>query len=362
MSLRQPTSASRPDLRAFARVVLETARQLYVSQTVRRAASVALLTWFVYQAWLTVAGVFTDWPFHFDTVGIDGRLYYRAAATWLAGGDPWTAFTTSNTWPPSNAFVHFLFTGPPPTVLAFAPFAWIPEDAFVVGWLGLSVAAAIYTTRRLHLPIWWVLFPPLINGLAVGNPQIVCLALLLSSSTWARALAAPMKAYAVIPMVGERQWRALGLLALGVAVSVVIFWPLWQTYAGDYSKVQDWLVGFTGGGYSATRDPRLFAITAAAIGVLLVIDRRAALWLAVPALWPATQYFYATFAMPLRSPWLVFVLAAAGTPNASLVPWCIVAYAGCRMVGRLVRGLGLPLPEALDGHAAPAGAQPRAAE
>jgi len=362
MSLRQPTSASRPDLRKFAGGVLATARQLYVSQTVRRAASLALFVWFVYQAWLTVAGVFTDWPFHFDTVGIDGRLYYRAAATWLSGGDPWTAFTTSNTWPPSGVFVHFLFTGPPPTVLAFVPFVWIPEDAFVVGWLGLSAAAAIYTTRRLGLPLWWVLFPPLINGLAVGNPQIVCLALLLSSSTWARALAAPMKAYAVIPMVGERQWRALAVLTLGVAVSVVIFWPLWQTYAGDYSKVQDWLVGFTGGGYSATRDPRLFAITAAAIGVLLLIDRRAALWLAVPGLWPATQYFYATFAMPLRSPWLVFVLAAAGTPNASLVPWCIVAYAGCRMAGRLVRGLGWPLPEALEGHATPSGARPSATE
>ena len=362
MGLPQPTSASRPDLRSSASWVVEAAQRLYLSQTVRRAASAALLAWFVYQAWLTVAGIFTDWPFHFDTVGIDGRLYYRAGATWLAGGDPWTAFTTSNTWPPSNALVHFLFTGPPPTVLAFAPFAWIPEDAFVVGWLGLSVAAAIYTTRRLHLPIWWVLFPPLVSGLAVGNPQIVCLALLLSSSTWARALAAPMKAYAVIPMVGERQWRALGVLALGVAVSVVIFWPLWQTYAGDYSKVQDWLVGFTGGGYSATRDPRLFVITAAAIGVLLLLDRRAALWLAVPALWPATQYFYATFALPLRSPWLVFFLAAAGTPNASLVPWCIVAYAGCRMVGRVVGGLGLLVPESLDDQVLPARAERNATD
>src|ERR1035437_8659752 len=130
-----------------------------------------------------------------------------------------------------------------------------------------------------------------------------------------------------------------------------------QTYAADYSKVQDWLVGFTGGGYSATRDPRLFAITAASIGALLLLDYRAAFWLAVPALWPASQYFYATFAMPLRSPWLAFVLAAAGTPNASLVPWTIVASAGCRVVGRLVGGLGRLQPVIPDGNAPPAATQ-----
>src|SRR5450830_1845858 len=179
------------------------------------AAHVVLALWFAYWAWQTVAGIFTDCPAHLDTVGIDGRLYYRAAATFVAGGDPWTAAsaqTLTNTWPPSSALVHFLFTGPPPTVLAFVPFVWIPEDAFVVGWLGLSVAAAVYTTRRLHLPLWWILFPPLVSGLVVGNPQIVCLALLLSGSTWLQSLAAPMKAYAVIPMVGERQWRALTVL------------------------------------------------------------------------------------------------------------------------------------------------------
>src|ERR1035437_6049323 len=264
-----------PHLRKDARWVVEMARGLYQSPLVRRAASAALFGWLAYQAWLSVAGFFIDLPFHLDTVGIDGRVYYRAAATRLARGDPWTAFTTSNTWPPSSAFVHFLFTGPPPTVLAFVPFVWIPEDAFVVGWLGLSVAAAVYTTRRLHLPLWWMLFPPLVSGLVVGNPQIVCLALLLSGSTWLQSLAAPMKAYAVIPMVGERQWRALTVLTIGVAVSVVVFWPLWQTYAADYSKVQDWLMAFPEGGSSATRDPRLFVITAASIGVLLLLDRRA---------------------------------------------------------------------------------------
>jgi hypothetical protein len=43
--------------------------------------------------------------------------------------------------------------------------------------------------------------------------------------------------------------------------------------------------------------------------------------------WPATQYFYATFALPLRSPWLAAVLAVGVHRPQAGVPWAIVAYA-----------------------------------
>lgn len=306
------------------------------------AAHVVLALWFAYWAWQTVAGIFTDWPAHLDTVGIDGRLYYRAAATFVAGGDPWTAAsaqTLTNTWPPSGALVHFLFTGPPPTVLAFVPFVPIPEWIFVPLWMALTVAAAVYTIRRLRLPIWWLLFPPLVSGISVGNPHVVSLALLLCGSTWLRWIAGPMKAYAVIPMIGERQWRALAVLIGAVALSVVVFWPLWHQYVADYAGTSSWLVGVTHGGFSAARDPRLLVVAVLAIGILALLDRRAAGWLAVPALWPATQYFYSTFALPLRSPWLAAMLAVGGHDSDARVPWAIVAYVIARVtlavVGRL---------------------------
>lgn len=295
---------------------------------------VALALWFAYWAWTTVEGIFWNWPAHLDIVGVNGRLYYRAAATFVAGGDPWTATTAQtfeNTWPPSGAFIPSNFAGPPPTVLAFVPFVWIPEWIFVPAWLGLTVTAAVYTIRRLRLPIYWLLFPPLVSGISVGNPHIVCLALLLCSSNWLRALAVPMKVYAAIPMVVERQWRALVTVAVAGVVSVVAFWPLWHSYIVDYGAVQDWMVGATDGGFSAARDPRLFAVTAVAIGVLALVDRRAAGWLAVPALWPVSQYFYATFILPLRSPWLAAVIAVGGDRADARIPWAIVAYAGGRV-------------------------------
>ena len=304
------------------------------------AAHVALALWFAWNAFHAIEGVLWQWPAHLDTVGVDGRLYYRAAHMWLSGGDPWTAYTQTNTWPVSGQYIHELFTGPPPTVLAFVPFTWIPEDLFTVGWLGLTVAATVYALRRLGLPIWWLLFPPVVTGIVSGNPHMVALAVLLCGSNKLRWLAVPLKAYAVFPMLAERQWRALGILAAIVGASVVVFLPLWVQYRLDYAQVNEWLTGpGTAGGFSATRDPRLFALTAAALGALALIDRRAAGWLAVPALWPATQYFYATFALPLRSPWLAAALALAQPKEAAVVPWAIVAYSAARVAQWLYRRL-----------------------
>jgi hypothetical protein len=318
------------------------------------AGHAALALWFAYNAWTALEGVTWEWPAHLDTVGVDGELYRRAAATWLGGGDPWTAYTATNTWPATGGHIQELFTGPPPTVLAFVPFVWIPESVFVVGWLALTFAAAVYTIRRLRLPLYWLLFPPMVTGVVSGNPHVVCLALLLCGSNWLRALAAPMKAYAAIPMVVERQWRALAILTVAGIASVILFWPLWSRYFGEAAGIQAWISGpGTMGGFSAARDPRLFAVTAAALGLLALVDRRAAGWLSVPALWPATQYFYATFALPLRSPWLAAALALSRGKSAAMVPWAIIAYAVVRVAMRLWERGRTAAPAGSDGNADP---------
>jgi hypothetical protein len=324
-----------------------------------------LFVWLAYWGWQSIAGTFSDYPNHLDTLGVDGRLYYRAAVAWLGGGDPWQAYTSTNTWPPGASQVHFLFTGPPPTVLAFAPFAWIPETPFVIGWFGLTVAAAFYTLRRLHLPFWWILFPAMMQGILVANPQIVCLALLLSGSRWLEALAAPMKAYAVFPMVGLRQWRALGILAVAGAASVVLCWPLWSRYAAEFRENSAWLVAATQGGWSAAREPRLWIVAAILLAILALMNWRDAGWLAVPTLWPASQFFYGTFVLPLRSPWLVAALAMSNRADFPRFSELIVGYLALRVGQEALRRfgreplalrnaeeiLGLARPAATDGAA-----------
>jgi hypothetical protein len=308
-------------------------------QTARRIAPFVLFVWLAYWGWQSIAGTFSDYPNHMDTIGVDGRLYYRAASTWLAGGDPWTAYTTTNTWPPGGSQVHFLFTGPPPTVLAFAPFAWIPETPFVIGWFGVSIAAAVYTLRRLQLPVWWILCPPMMQGLLVANPQVVCLALLLAGSDWLRALAAPMKAYAVIAMVGLRQWRALGILTVAGGASVVVFWPLWARYAADFRGTSSWLMDATNGGWSASREPLLWVTAAILLVALATMNWRDAGWLAVPALWPAAEFFYATFVLPLRSPWLIAALAMTNRAEFPRESEVLVGYIALRVAQGVIERL-----------------------
>jgi hypothetical protein len=304
-------------------------------RALRLGAQLGLAAWFAYWAWQTIRFYFESFPYHLDMLGFDARLYLHAAQTWLAGGDPWTAYASQHSWAAGAPDAAYYFTGPPPTVLAFVPFSWLSDGVFTVGWMALTIGAAFYTLRRLRLPAWWILFPPLAQAVFVGNPHVVCLALILSGSSVLQSIAPAAKAYAVLPMIGERQWRALGLFAVAGALSVVILWPLWAQYVTDYPQIQAWISRATWGGFSATRDPRLFAVVATALGALWLVDRRAAGWLAVPALWPAAEYFYATFALPLRSPWLAAVLAVPATQAAAFVPWTIAGYAVVRLVQAL---------------------------
>ena len=165
----------------------------------------------------------------------------------------------------------------------------------------------------------------MMQGLLVANPQVVCLALMLAGSSWLRALAAPMKAYAVIPMVGMRQWRALAILAVAGVVSVILCWPLWSRYATEFKANSTWLVGATDGGWSAAREPLLWVLAAILLAILAVTNWRDAGWLAVPTLWPASEFFYATFALPLRSPWLAAVLATSNRARFPTMSQILVA-------------------------------------
>ena len=300
-------------------------------RALRVAAEVALAAWFAYWTWQTIRFYFESFPTHLDIFGFDSRIYLHATQSLLAGSDPWNSYALQHSWGPGAPDVPYYFTGPPPTVLVFVPFAWLSDGAFTIGWQALTIGSAFYTLRRLHLPPWWVMFPPMAQAVFLGNPQVVCLALLLSGSNALRALGPAAKAYAVLPMIGERQWRALGIFALAGALSVVILWPLWAQYATDYQHIQAWISNATWGGYSASRDSRMFLVVAGALGALALIDLRAAGWLAVPALWPASEYFYSTFALPLRSPWLVAVLAVHGTQMDAFVPWTVVAYVLVRL-------------------------------
>ena len=86
------------------------------------------------------------------------------------------------------------------------------------------------------------------------------------------------------------------------------------------------------GGFSAAIAPILLAPMAIIIVALALVDRKAASWLAVPALWPASQFFTSTFAMPVLAAggagWFAAMLAM---PSRGVVPIAIAIYAVVRL-------------------------------
>lgn len=280
-------------------------------------ATWGLLAWFVA---LDVSHLLVELPVA-QPLGHDAIIYARGAAAFLAGGSPWDAYLQGGT-----NIAHF--AGLPPTVIAFLPFAGLPEPLTGLIWVALAMAASVAVLRRLRLPPWWLAFPPLVEGIYSGNPHLAVLFLVVCLPAWSW-LAPVLKVYAVVPMIGERQWRSLALAGLVFAASLVLVPGLWSTYGEGFTAISARLQVEAFGGFSAYRDPLLLAITLGALALLALVDLRAAGWLAVPAVWPATQFHYATLALPVMTAPLGFLLAL---PVDGLPAVAISAYAVYRLI------------------------------
>ena len=281
-----------------------------------------LFGWF---AWHTYHRISLFLDLHLP-VGIDARIYYRGVVDWLHGGDPWAAAVTAG-----GATYHY--AGSPATTVVLAPAGLLSEDVFTALWLALSAAAAVFVLRRVHLPIWWLLFPPISEALFSGNPQLVVLALLLADRSWLAAVATALKVYAFIPLVGEGRWKAIAAAVAFNVATIAIAPGLWLKYIGDFGMISGRLAQESLHGYSAFYFPGLLVVTAIALVALALRDRRAAGWLAVPAAWPASQFHYSTMALPVMTPFLAFFLAI---PELRLPPEIITIEIARRLVSPTV--------------------------
>jgi hypothetical protein len=244
--------------------------------------------------------------------GFDATLYLTASKAWLAGDDPWLHIGAIQ------------YAAPPPSLLALAPLAVLPIELGVGIMLGLSVAGVILTVRMLHLPWWWVLFPPFLDGAWNGNPQTLLVPLILAG---AGPIAIFLKIYAAVPVALTLRWKAL--LVTGAALLVTAPFLPWIPYLERFGDLSRALVDQSDGGLSATAFPILIPV---ALVVLVLCGREKAAWLAVPVAWPATQWYYATLAVPaLTTSTLAaapMALPVAGAPLAAAV---VVAW-GARLI------------------------------
>lgn len=252
-------------------------------------------------------------------LGVDAQIYYRGSAAWLAGESPWSAVVYSLGQP-----AHY--SALPTTVVLLAPATSLPEPAFVPLFLVASAIAAWYVIRKLGLPWYYLAFPPLFQGVQTGNPNVVLLALLLTGVPFLEALAPILKVYAAIPIVGRLRLRS----AAWAAAFVVLTLPamlLWVEYFATFMARSGRLLEEASGGWSAPlAGPVETVVTAIAVGLLWARDREAGSWLAVPALWPASQLHYAALAMPLLKDrwWLAAFLAVPIPGLPALAPFLVL--------------------------------------
>jgi len=267
--------------------------------TLRAAlARVGLPAWFVAVDLLWVAKSYA--------FGIDARHYQAAATAWLTGADPWQVRID---WVP--------FAAGPHTLLFFAPTSLLPPDVSAAVWLTGGLLAAVWTVRRLHLPLWWIAFPPLFHAVWNGNPHAIVLALLVSGLPLAAALAAGLKYYALLPLLARPRQLAIAIVLLAVTLPLL---P-WQLYLDDGMGLSVHLGSAWNG--SAMRVPVLVPVTLAA---LWIIRRQGAEWLIIPAIWPGTQFYYQSLGLPaaVTRPWLA---AALALPAPLLAPLAVIAMA-----------------------------------
>lgn len=237
----------------------------------RAMSRIGLPAWFV--------AIDLAWVARLDVLGIDARHYQRAATEWLAGGDPWSVVESG-----------FHYAAGPHTLLLYAPTAGLPLSASTGVWMAVGIAASVWTVRRLGLPIWWIAFPPLAHAMWNGNPQTLVLALLVAGTAPASALAVLVKLYAGLQLL----FRPRHLVwALGALVLTLPFVP-WMEYLRQYPVISSHVdTAWNGGAW------RLPIIIPPVIVALWVLRRHGGEWLAVPALWPAIQFYYLSFALPL---------------------------------------------------------------
>lgn len=231
--------------------------------------------------------------------GSHGVVYTDAARALLAGGDPWSV------GPPGVQFA-----GPPPMLLPFLPLTLFPPSA--VTWISVigALALSVWSIRRLGLPAYWMLFPPLFGGILLGHPEILVLCLLLAGGAIS-GLAAVIKPYAGFPLLAERRWRAMAATILAVLVTAP-FLP-WAQFLEELPKISANLVRQSQG-ESTFGDPVTMVV---AVVLLARLGLRRALWLATPLLWPSAQPGYRLISMPALSP-LIAACWALPIPGMTL--------------------------------------------
>ena len=297
--------ARAPDLRLAGKVLLRYRLAL---------CFLAIDLWYVFPSLKALAA------FH---PGSNAILYADAAHAWLTGADPWQVVEGG-----------IRFAAPPPTLLLFAPFAFIPSFAVAALWFIADIGALTFSIGRLRLAWWWVLFPPIMEGLLDASPEPMMLACLVATGPVVRGIAPIIKVYAIAPLLGQRRWRAVGVSAL-ILIATGLVLP-WRQFLADWPVVSDALVNGTAN-LSAYSVPLLLPFGLAGLAAL---GLKRAGWLASPCFGRTLSSTTRRCRLPAMTP-LLAIGFSLPIPGAPAVAVAVQALLERRGAGLHPRGLVL---------------------
>jgi hypothetical protein len=239
--------------------------------------------------------------------GWDAVVYTQAARGWLQNGNPWTSMGYA-----------IGFAAPPPSLLPFVPFTPLPDQVVSVLWVGIALSSALYSLRRLALPAWWLLFPPVSLGIMTGSSALLVTALLLRGTPLTDGLAVVARIYAALPLLVLGRWRSL--LVAGALLLATMLMP-WGQYLDERARVAQLLEETS----DLSAASSLWLVPLAVVGLILLGRWRSA-WLIVPTLWPNTQLYYSVIALPVLGSMPLLALTMA-VPVPGLIVVGILAEA-----------------------------------
>jgi hypothetical protein len=268
----------------------------------------------------------------------DLGLYLKAGQHYIAGSAVYLQSPLTQL-PADLTDLPFLY--PPFTLPFFGLLSTLPVQLVHVAWIGSSLCLALVALRLMGLPGRWlalaVVWPPLFQGLWVGNVSVPAAAL-FAIGPWLGAglvVGAAFKTYtgiAALWLVRERRWAELAagigaLLALTAATLALTGTDLWWKWLDGlrfYQNSQDSFPGLFGFGLPRYV-PYAVYVVLAVVAVLVALRARGleslarlgtATIVASPSLFVHGMLVAVPSMLSLRSPWLWMAIGFMSMPTA----------------------------------------------
>jgi hypothetical protein len=300
----------------------------------------------------------------------DLDIYLRAGHGFLEGRPVYDA-TPMLAQPENRTLYPFLY--PPSTLPLFGALALLPKTLVQVLWLAASAALGLAALRLFGLPRRWLLpalfWPPLFQGLWVGNVAVPALALLALAPRFGAGLglAAVFKAYtglAGLWLARERRWRSIvlgaalpaGLAAVTLPMTGIRAWGDWLDGLAAYRASQAAVPGLYGFGLMRYVPEAVFlAVAALAIGAAFrprglesLARFEAATSVAGPSLFGDGMLAAVPALLTLRPIWLWLAIGFLSVPDGA--NWWLA-------IGVVAASWALPQMRLATATSAPAGAE-----